>query len=490
MAKRSEDIQRAIDNWGAERTYFLTLTLRHHPGMAFAVLQKLVTYAYGRIWSGRKGQKLAEELGGPLGPTRAQRKQLPPDLNCYVPGPKRKGKKWRAQKPHSIRAHDRTWSLENGFHPHLHCLLFLHEQVEESRLWELLHARWAECLEQTLTTFYKVSAAALDNPEKRSRCEKVFGMKLFPKTRTVSYSARLLRQNLKKISLKDLLPNKTRGVQVELVRDAKAAPKYLAKLGCELSSMFSKQGKKHFDERLQREIEHFGMWQLGQLAADPHHDLHKPARRAWKTLYEAVRGTQTLTFSTGAREALGLDDVRDEDIAQEGSLSPEEDKREAGEIEGAEWDKLLAILGQELLSWIYNAHARGKLHELAFVTKAIGTAAMWSENTKKPKEQRPEWWQKLGREVQAELGRITSIEQVQIERQPLPEWAIRITRKRRIKGPPENVKERRLRQTYEEKMLMREEIRHRLFELGVIGPAPVKARAAPEPQATVVNGPP
>src|SRR5262249_28868168 len=50
-------------------------------------------------------------------------------------------------RPESVRAHDRTWSLEHGWHPHLHGLLFLRsEALAAPEVEELLWQRWTGLL--------------------------------------------------------------------------------------------------------------------------------------------------------------------------------------------------------------------------------------------------------------------------------------------------------------------------------------------------------
>ena len=499
MRRRGEEIQKAINNWGAGRVYFLTLTVKHHGGMDFCVLQKLITNAYGRLWSGRAGRDLAEALQGPIEPTRAMRKAKPVNLDALVPDPlepahpwdlhwvrhptdlfgtdekrKRKTKpkpSWAPMKPHTVRAHDRTVSREIGFHPHLHCLMFLHVPIEEERLWQLLHERWEECLRQALQTFRDKSLQALREGElARKRVQKIFGMRLFPRTRTVKYSAERVRHALKAFRIRDLLPNEKRGVHVERVRDPDRVPRYLAKLGCELAGMWTKEGRT--DERGHV---HYGQWQLAQIAADKSNPLFGWARGMWRTLYQATVGGQSLTWSTGAREALGLDELSDKDIAQDdvdetGQKPVDEWTRLLAEVDGEVWDELVRAAGHELIGWIHTAHQAGKLGELAFVRVAPhgSFANMQRPREVKQRAPRPEWWVKLEGEVKAERRQMRTVRER--EKRALDQEL----------SPPRGKKRRPL--SEEQREELRRRARYRLFELGIL-PAPTEQgwRVTPTP---------
>lgn len=457
MTRRADEITSAINTHGASRTYFTTLTTRHNREMCFELLQKFQTTSFGLLFSGRDGAKLSAELGGPMRPPQSKRKAVPLVLRDLVPPPPGEPypDDWRPAKPHSVRAHDRTWSLEHGFHPHLHCLLFLHQPVEsEEWLREKLLARWKTCLMLTLSSFndmvrrvLKYDPPTMDpeflrdwasvEPSKklralrrwrriqerelavggvpaierpipstgvlrkwaeltdgasleaaletwlaedwehlRLRCEKVFGARMVRRVeelqdgtvRDIPFeeSIERIRDMLRDFKPHELMPVhgkagaafEARAVDVEQVRRSDRVPRYLAKLGCELSGMMSKVGK--VDEY---GIVHYGMWQLANLAADESHPLHEQARGAWKELYRATKGTQTLTWSQEARDALGIDPARDEEISQE-QPKQTETTRLLGHINGVVWDGLALKAKHRFLARIYELHQQGKIGEL------------------------------------------------------------------------------------------------------------------------------
>lgn len=117
---RSDEITQAIDRWplGPEGVFFVTLTMRHNRRMALSLQHRLLTAAFGSLWGGKPGKKAAAKLGG---------------------------------KPESVRAHDRTWSLERGWHPHIHALLFTNNaELGTDELARLLDKRWPQVLASSL----------------------------------------------------------------------------------------------------------------------------------------------------------------------------------------------------------------------------------------------------------------------------------------------------------------------------------------------------
>lgn len=355
MRVRTEEIKHAIDVWGAERTWFATFTVRHNKRMHLMLLHRMLTLAFGNLFSGRAGQDLSRELGGPTVRTRS------PFLNGEDGPP-------RAQKPYSIRAHDRTWSERHGWHPHLHTLLFMHGELEQDRVLELLTQRWKVSAAKAVAAMKELVHRALNEPESddlRSRCEKTFGKRIFSKGRTLKDAATPLNKGLQAFTETAVMPLDAYGVKVERVREPGEVAKYLAKLGCELTGMGDKRGKVVNEGG--RIVEHFGLWQLAGVACSHGHPFRQLARAAWGDIYRATFGTQTLTFSQGSRAAFGLDKLDDDDITQEGVMSATEEQRLLGYIEGAEWDRIKREQGHGLLATLYNAHKLGVLESLPYV---------------------------------------------------------------------------------------------------------------------------
>jgi hypothetical protein len=126
---RAEEVGTAMTKWPRNRLAFASLTMRHHRFQSLHIQHRLLRDAYGHMWSGRAGQAFRELLGG---------------------------------KPESIRAHDRTWSREHGWHPHLHAVLFLkREGLSETELRSALLDRWRDCLRAGLRRFVRLSKRIL-----------------------------------------------------------------------------------------------------------------------------------------------------------------------------------------------------------------------------------------------------------------------------------------------------------------------------------------
>jgi hypothetical protein len=395
--RRTEDIKQAIDVWGASRVWFVTLTTRHHRGMALELLHRLQTTANGNLFAGRAGQEFARDLGGPL--VRSK----PP-----AGSPNAEPAALRTQKPHTVRAHDRTWSERNGWHPHMHALWFVHVDIAEDRFRELLLRRWKLCAakalmllketvhnaliaEQGTDTIPPLSAEQL--VQLRKRCEKVLGKKLFRASRSLADNAEPLARALEAFCEQSIMPSDKHAVHVELARTPDKVASYLVKLGLELSGMGNKIGKVVKDDR-GNVTTHYGLWQLATIACthgDELRALRQRARAAWSDLYRATYGTQTLTFSQGARAAFGLDERLDADIEQE-APTVTEDERTIGNIEGIEWDAMAKHQRQGLLATLHNAHRLGVLELLPYVRKEpLPETAFMGRAVVREQEQRPDF---------------------------------------------------------------------------------------------------
>jgi len=285
----------------------------------------------------------------------------------------------RALKPWSIRAHDRTASERHRWHPHLHVLLFLHADIPDDRVRELLSRRWRICASRALRALKEVvhmamcTGLARDNPSYleedehvRGRCAKVLGKRIFRSGRSLVDAARPLAKALQAFSVSAIVPLDAYGVKVERVREPGKVASYLSKLGLELSGMWHKSANVVIEGGSR--IEHFGVWQLANLACTHGHPLRQWARGMWVELYHATFGSQTLTWSQGARAAFGLDELPDSEIDTE-AASATETTRLIGVIEGIDWKELSRAQRHGLLATLYNAHRLGILHELPYVRR-------------------------------------------------------------------------------------------------------------------------
>jgi hypothetical protein len=135
---RQAEIQAAVGNWLRKDlpVIFASLTMRHHRGMPLALSSRILGKAFGGLWSGNKGKKFAAAVGG---------------------------------KPHYVRAHDLTWSLEEWWHPHLHALFFHTAELDLTldELEELLTERWREALPAALRSMKKLVKRLIGDEKKQ-----------------------------------------------------------------------------------------------------------------------------------------------------------------------------------------------------------------------------------------------------------------------------------------------------------------------------------
>ncbi len=373
---RVGEITAAVEHWGARFVCFGTLTMRHHLGMPLALQHRILTRAYGHLWSGRAGQELAAEFGG---------------------------------RPESVRAHDRTWSKERGWHPHLHVLLFLQSEAKSpAELEELLWLRWSGepifgprlsgwngretpgALASALRSFQSFCRRTLARAscyaergtklEEHALCSslrgclcygctlararRLFGTKLLPKNEPLVDSLRRISGQLAAFTEQGIAPVRARGVQLESVRGTDKAPKYLAKLGLELAWSASKS------VNVVDGVAHYPYWALAHLATRHGDPLRKHARRAWTELFKATRGTQAITFSN--RKALGLGPDPYAENQEPAEQADGEYSRCLGIVSGATWDEMRKVQQHGLLVTLGEAHDAGLLEELPYVKPPPG----------------------------------------------------------------------------------------------------------------------
>jgi len=364
---RAAEITQAIENHGAWRSVFATFTNSHHRGQPLALLHRIQRHAYGNMWSGRRGQAAARRIGG---------------------------------RPESVRAHDLTWSLEHGWHPHLHCILFLPYGCHNlEKLHRILDQRWRESLVSTLRSLkhslIKVMMrvpcefgcaecrARGECPVLRERVVKLFGTKLIRAKNSRGEDTKLLDEARRVLRLlavfdeKSVQPSVAHGVKVEQVHDEKGIGTYLAKLGAmgfELASASTKRlgaegadewGLGHFGS--DKRIRHYGLWEVARVCSIHGHPLRVQARRDWRELYNATFGTQTITFSDREELGLGPDEYPDEGElprVDEPTLPAGEFTSLVGTIAGKVWDGMARQQGHGLLVTIAEAERLGLLEEL------------------------------------------------------------------------------------------------------------------------------
>jgi len=214
MLERAAEVQRAIKWWTEQSgsVGMLTLTVRHDAGFSLKRLRSVVCEAWRRLWTGREGREL------------------------------------RGRVAHFVRAHDSTWGT-NGWHPHLHALLFSGLPLPEEWL-QAVRERWARIVSALM-------------PMAMPRTDAV----------GVTYTAGMTRAE------------------------------YICQLGLELNAVTTKQAAPG----------HATPWQIARMAADEadRGERDGPMGRLWREWCKGMKGARHLTWSRGLRAAVQLTEHED-----------------------------------------------------------------------------------------------------------------------------------------------------------------------------------
>ena len=212
------------------KAYMVTLTIPHHLGMPLEESFSLVSAAWRFCLQGRRGQEFKKAVG----------------LVGF------------------IRAFDLTHSFDNGWHPHLHALVF----VESDKC--------ARKLERQVMAHY------------RSR-----------------WDAFLEKEGYRTTS--------AQGVHVDPVKDEKGIGKYVSKVSFELTRSDKKKAKEG----------RFNQWQILRFARETGDVDYL---RLWREYVEVSKGRKCITWSVGLKKLLvGVeedDDLSDDEIAAQSTDDP------------------------------------------------------------------------------------------------------------------------------------------------------------------------
>ncbi|MET0412434.1 MAG: protein rep, partial [Polyangiaceae bacterium] len=533
---RAGEIQTAVSNWLNKclPVVFGTFTMKHHPGMPLSLQHRLLTKAYGELWSGRKGRAFAELVGG---------------------------------KPESVRAHDTTWSLEHWWHPHLHSLMFFHALgMTTWQLAEIMDVRWRESLAAALRSFKRLiermigderkrlkgqgcrthrnflrrverrgrscikgrrfrkkldeglpidpvkdscpdchfhmglksgsgillepgdrllhqelslgtciacgtgngcpvhdqeekkkrrksrgdeiehEAEELDPefcascafgigecPNHRERATRMFGAALIPGHVPLKDSLIKVRKMLRGLTAKSIEPSKENGIYLEHVRLGDHVSGYLPKLGAigfELASTSTKLGKVDG-----RGVRHYGKWEVAQLCAMHGQPmLRSAARRAWRQMYKATKGTATITFSDRATLGLGPDAYANGNEPRDVPIDEGETSVVIGHVDKPVWCGLARARGHAMLAAIAAADKSGALVHMSWLQPPKAHSAepvLTNEPTEKPAN-----WDELSAEDRSRWRRETKYDEYLEEQGGRDRRWERLREAARIVGPP------------------------------------------------------
>ncbi|HET9929947.1 MAG TPA: protein rep [Polyangiaceae bacterium] len=263
-ASRAAEITKAIERWNetpGHAVSLLTLTVRHALGDDLREVRRVLTDAFRALWRGQSGGRLRRELG----------------------------------VTHFVRSLEVTHGA-NGWHPHLHVLLFQSRKPAADAV-DKLKTRWRKIFEHQARRL-RTRALGLTG-ELRAEAERAAA------------------------TLEHATPSIEHGADLRLSRNAR----YIEKLGLEIASIATKRSQARTS---------LTPWEIAWRAADG----DRRAQTIWTAYTEAMHGARQLTWSRGARAALGL------------SMS-DEDERHAGEHHGelvasvpaAVWDRCSRVAG-------------------------------------------------------------------------------------------------------------------------------------------------
>ncbi len=323
LSKRADELKTALDNHEREKVAIATFTLRHHHGIPLRVLRTLLGRAYSEMWAGKTGQRL----------------------------------KARLRMVGHVRAAEQTYG-KNGWHPHLHCLLFFDKPPGQDWV-KLLSDRWKQVVEQIHGRIERALSMGLREYDwhaerwrpttddelnaQREKLARLLGAKNARKEHLRSDVEAFAKGFARMGSLSSVLPDDEHGVQAEVISSKEKTAFYLAKMGCELSGILNKDAKPG----------HFTHWQLGQMAANG----EEWAALLWREHAEAMMGARQLTWSRGLRELLGLMPERpDAEIAAEQTPEEAEIETPLGEIDGCAWDVMTRCYRQLFIAQLYESY--------------------------------------------------------------------------------------------------------------------------------------
>jgi hypothetical protein len=184
----------------------LSITVRHHAGDDLKALRQGVSKAWRKLQQTRDWRDMRDECG----------------------------------IEHFIRGHDITWG-ENGWHPHIHVLMFCTRPALAKTWRERMTALWRAQVVRSLGASH--------------------------------------------------LPTKRRALSIDVCHDAS----YIARLGLEIASPAAKHARDG----------HLAPMQLAELLANATGPKRERLAQAWRTYADGMKGCHQLQWSTGLRAVVG-----------------------------------------------------------------------------------------------------------------------------------------------------------------------------------------
>lgn len=451
MGERAADIVQALDSAKRENVALTTFTLRHSHGMPLRLLRKLLAASYSEVKAGRTGQAVRDALG-------------------YIG---------------DVKGAEQTYGT-NGWHPHLHCLIFAESRIDEDHYQETLAARWKTCVRNAFGRIENLAWDILNDCVTKKgrkgsrrlveglsadqvqamnerRAIRVFGSR-YLRGHTLREAAELVARDLLKVgSVERVLPDATHGVDVRRCDDSQRVGYYLTKLGLELTAISTKSA----------DADSMTPWDIARAAVSgstQHQSL-------WREHAMAMLGARQLTWSRALRARLGMVSERTDAEILEAEQQPTEFDSLLGYVRGEHWDSEARRTHQGLLASIIRAYHAGNVvldfvnapinplwRRLRDIThdpeRELSTGPLDAAKKKNPFGPRPvrrnltyapSWWERVEAENAA------------IERGKVLAHVVSEAKQRNDKNAD------RVYMTAAERALELEEVRHHLFDLGIVG---------------------
>lgn len=295
-SRRSEEVQEAARWWEAQggQFLFLTLTVRHYAEDSLERTMDALTEGFRATINGAPWKRFTRRHG----------------------------------IRHWIKAQEVTLGWQNGWHAHLHVLLFVDLPGAAA---DLQADADAARVAMSLAVDGRARAA------KRRRWERLVG--------EVAEAERIAQQGISAARERELrdwlydrwskmvvtaggrMPSRRRGVDIRTVRDGQVVALYVSKLqepdrevkswqvGQEMSRQDLKKGR--VDSLVPLEL----------LDTDGLTDEQVERQRAyWLEYVHTTKGRRSMTWSRGLKEAAGIEDVEDEQIVAEETEDTEDDR--------------------------------------------------------------------------------------------------------------------------------------------------------------------
>lgn len=290
---RRDEVETAVAEWGAERCVMLTLTIRHGSGDNLRHMRQNLQRAYAAMTRGAPWQRFMQRTG----------------------------------LEESIRSLELTYGARNGWHPHLHIVWFLRDNVRKSDVFDLGDegARWLMRERDDLRWLQE---------RWRTVVERFMGAEHVP-----DYQHGL---TLSPLSYSD--PE---------TGELHSGAKYIQKLGLEVLDPGNKTGRKR------------GQRTPLQIAFDYTRTRDRRDAALWRVYCRSMRGAKQLTWSSGFKRRMKIHCMSDAEIVTEHEEGQPTDRR-LGVFAGPVW---------ELLRVRYVDGVPGPYHVLHRVTEGGPEAA-------------------------------------------------------------------------------------------------------------------